>query len=75
MQGDRRLLRRPLLPGEPDRQSGRTNGANGKRQDLTPPGPELCEVLEEWLILKLRDHDPIPIVDGLDLGIAESEAA
>jgi len=36
---------------------------------------ELCEVLEEWLILKLRDHDPIPIVDGLDLRIVESEAA
>jgi len=36
---------------------------------------ELREVLEEWLILKLRDRDPIPTVEGLDLGIAESEAA
>lgn len=36
---------------------------------------ELCEVLEEWLILKLHDHDPIPVVDGLDLRILESEAA
>ena len=36
---------------------------------------ELREVLEEWLILKLRDHDPIPTVEGLDLGIVESEAA
>jgi predicted RNase H-like HicB family nuclease len=36
---------------------------------------ELREVLEEWLILKLRDQDPIPTVAGLDLGIVESEAA
>jgi predicted RNase H-like HicB family nuclease len=36
---------------------------------------ELREVLEEWLILKLRDHDPIPTVAGLDLGIVKSEAA
>ena len=36
---------------------------------------ELREVLEEWLILKLRDHDPIPTIEGLDLGIVESEAA
>jgi len=35
----------------------------------------LREVLEEWLILKLRDQDPIPTVAGLDLGIVESEAA
>jgi predicted RNase H-like HicB family nuclease len=36
---------------------------------------ELLEVLEEWLILKIRDQDPIPTVEGLDLGIVESEAA
>ncbi|WP_295401149.1 type II toxin-antitoxin system HicB family antitoxin [uncultured Thiocystis sp.] len=36
---------------------------------------ELREVLEEWLILKLRDHDPIPKIGGLDLDILGSEAA
>ena len=36
---------------------------------------ELREVLEEWLILKIRDQEPIPTVEGLDLGIVESEAA
>ena len=36
---------------------------------------ELREVLEEWLILKIRDQDPTPTVEGLDLGIVESEAA
>ncbi len=31
---------------------------------------ELAEVLEEWLLFKLHDHDPIPSLDGLDLTIA-----
>ncbi len=30
---------------------------------------ELLEVLEEWLILKLRDNDPIPEIEGVDLKI------
>ena len=28
---------------------------------------ELQEVLEGWLILKLRDGDPIPVISGVDL--------
>lgn len=36
---------------------------------------ELGEVLEEWLLLKLRDQDPIPVVDGHDLAIAWDPAA
>ncbi len=32
---------------------------------------ELLEVLEEWLILKLRDKDPIPEVEGVGLKIKE----
>lgn len=33
---------------------------------------ELHEVLEEWLILKLRDNDPdIPVIDGLSLDVVE----
>ncbi len=27
----------------------------------------LLEVLEEWLLLKLRDRDPLPLVKGIDL--------
>jgi len=27
----------------------------------------LQEVLEEWLILKLRDRDPLPVIAGVDL--------
>lgn len=29
----------------------------------------LQEVLEDWLILKLRDHDPIPQVGNIDLNL------
>jgi len=33
---------------------------------------ELLEVLEEWLLLKLKDEDPIPTVDGMKLHIPET---
>ena len=33
---------------------------------------ELLEVLEEWLILKLRDNDPIPEIEGIDLKIKKA---
>lgn len=37
---------------------------------------ELQEVLEGWLILKLRDNDPdIPVIDGISLYGVEVEAA
>lgn len=32
---------------------------------------ELSEVLEEWLILKLRDGDPIPSLKGVEIRIRE----
>jgi predicted RNase H-like HicB family nuclease len=32
---------------------------------------ELQEVLEEWLILKIRDHDPIPEIEGAEIKIKE----
>jgi len=32
---------------------------------------ELMEVLEEWVIIKIRDKDPIPSVDGAELKIRE----
>lgn len=35
---------------------------------------ELAEVLEERLILKLRDRDPVPELDGIDLEISEIAA-
>ena len=35
---------------------------------------ELLEVLEEWLILKIRDMDPIPELEGISLNIKEVSA-
>ncbi|MCK4393269.1 type II toxin-antitoxin system HicB family antitoxin [Candidatus Bipolaricaulota bacterium] len=32
---------------------------------------ELSEVLEEWVLLKLRDNDPIPVINGIKIKIAE----
>jgi predicted RNase H-like HicB family nuclease len=32
----------------------------------------LQEVLEDWLILKLRDHDPIPKVGNINLDLKSS---
>lgn len=34
----------------------------------------LREVLEEWLILKLRDRDPLPPIGGVDLNTVVAEA-
>jgi predicted RNase H-like HicB family nuclease len=36
---------------------------------------ELKEVLEEWLVLKIRDRDPIPEVEGVEIRIKEVVAA
>jgi predicted RNase H-like HicB family nuclease len=35
---------------------------------------ELEEVLGDWLILKIRDRDPLPTVDGLMINVQESAA-
>ena len=40
----------------------------GCRQDL-------MEVMEEWLILKIRDRDPIPQIEGVSLEFKEERAA
>ncbi|HPA45106.1 MAG TPA: type II toxin-antitoxin system HicB family antitoxin [bacterium] len=36
---------------------------------------ELIEVLEEWLILKIRDGDEIPTVEGIEIGVKHEEVA
>ncbi len=40
---------------------------------------ELCisilrEVIEEWIVLKLLDHDPLPVLDGIELGKVVEES-
>jgi len=36
---------------------------------------ELMEVLEEWLVLKIRDRDPIPEIEGVNIRVKEVAAA
>lgn len=36
---------------------------------------ELKNVLEEWLVLKIRDHDPIPKIEGAEIKIREIASA
>jgi predicted RNase H-like HicB family nuclease len=36
---------------------------------------ELLEVLEEWLVLKIRDQDPIPELEGIEIRVREDAAA
>lgn len=40
----------------------RNNNDYANKIDLTPIG-ELMEVLEEWLLLKIRDRDAIPEIE------------
>lgn len=34
---------------------------------------ELKEVLEEWILLKLRNNDPMPEINGMDLSVKEEK--
>ncbi len=43
--------------------------ANGKTVEECRK--ELVEVIEDWLLLKLRDGDPVPVVKGIDISIKE----
>ena len=36
---------------------------------------EIVEVLEEWLVLKIRDRDPVPEIEGVGIQIKEVLAA
>jgi len=41
--------------------------ANGEVLELCRM--ELIEVLEEWLLLKIKDGDSLPIIDGLKISV------
>jgi predicted RNase H-like HicB family nuclease len=36
---------------------------------------ELSEVLDEWLVLKIRTNDEIPAVDGAEIRFSEEKVA
>lgn len=44
--------------------------ANGK--SVEECRKELVEVMEEWLIFKIQDKDPIPVIKGIDINIKET---
>ena len=44
--------------------------ANGK--NIEECRRELQEVMEEWLILKIRDNDPIPKIEDVEIKIREA---
>jgi predicted RNase H-like HicB family nuclease len=50
-------------------------GVWANRKTVEECRKELMEVLEEWLILKLRDGDPIPKVKDIEITIKEVAAA
>ncbi len=47
--------------------------ANGKTVEECRK--EIIEVLEEWLILKIKDKDTLPVVKGIDINIKEVSPA
>lgn len=44
-------------------------GVWGNDQTIEACRQDLLEVLEEWLILKLQDGDPLPVIDGLEIKV------
>jgi len=36
---------------------------------------ELSEVLEEWLLLKIKSNDEIPVIDGMEITFKKEVAA
>ena len=50
-------------------------GVWANRKTVEECRKELVEVLEEWLILKLRDGDAIPKVKDIEISIKEVAAA
>lgn len=51
------------------------NGVWANGPSLENCRQELIDVLEEWLILKLRDRDPIPEVDDVTIDIHPIQVA
>jgi len=51
------------------------NGVWANADSIEECRKELIEVLEEWLLLKIRDNDPIPTLDGFELKIKKSNVA
>ena len=49
----------------------RFRGVWANRKTVEECRQELITVLEEWIVLKLRDRDPVPEIDGYKIEITE----
>ena len=48
------------------------DGVYANAEDLETCRRELREVLEEWILLSISRHLPLPIVDGIKLAVEEA---
>jgi len=48
------------------------DGVYANAEDLETCRRELREVLEEWILLSIFRHLPLPIVDGIKLAVEEA---
>jgi predicted RNase H-like HicB family nuclease len=47
------------------------NGVNANTSNLEECREQLEEVLEEWILLSIYKHLPLPVFDGIELTINE----
>ena len=48
------------------------DGVYANSDNLETCRSELKEVLEEWILLSISRHLPLPIIDGIDLKVKEA---
>jgi len=48
------------------------DGVYANAEDLETCRNELKEVLEEWILLSMSRHLPLPVIDGIKLAIEEA---
>ncbi len=47
-------------------------GVYANSNTLEPCRSELKEVLEEWILLSISRHLPLPVINGIDLTVKEA---
>ena len=48
------------------------DGVYANSDNLETCRSELREVLEEWILLSISRHLPLPVIDGIDLKVKEA---
>jgi predicted RNase H-like HicB family nuclease len=48
------------------------DGVYANSSNLETCRNELREVLEEWILLSISRHLPLPVIDGIDLAVKEA---